>query len=58
VDLLSCPHCKVVAHAAHLQEWVKTRGTCPHCKTRLTMEALEPVVLDDVDLDDEMLEVA
>lgn len=57
-DLLSCPHCKVVAHPAHLQEWVKTRGTCPHCKTRLTMETLEPVVSDDFDLDDEMLEVA
>ena len=44
-DLMSCPFCKSIGHPAHLKEWVKTRGSCPNCSNRLTMEMLETVVM-------------
>ena len=48
-DLLSCPHCQVIGHQAHFKEWIKIRGKCPTCKTRLTTEMLELVILDTQD---------
>ncbi len=36
-----CPFCGQPAHTDHLLEWLKLKGTCPHCKHRLTEELLE-----------------
>ncbi len=55
-DLLSCPHCKVIGHQAHFMEWVKIRGKCPTCKTRLTTEMLEQVSSDTQDTTQELTE--
>ncbi|MFX1476163.1 MAG: hypothetical protein ACFFCO_11890 [Promethearchaeota archaeon] len=30
-----CPHCGQLAHRSHLLEWIKMKGTCPYCKSRL-----------------------
>jgi predicted DNA-binding transcriptional regulator len=46
-DLMSCPFCKSIGHPAHLKEWVKTRGSCPNCSNRLTMEMLDPIVVNN-----------
>ncbi len=30
-----CPHCGQLAHRTHLLEWIKIKGICPYCKTKL-----------------------
>ncbi|MFQ6123264.1 MAG: hypothetical protein ACE5R6_01475 [Candidatus Heimdallarchaeota archaeon] len=56
-NLLSCPHCKVIGHQAHFKEWIKIRGKCPTCKTRLTIEMLEQVSSDNRDTMLELTEI-
>ncbi len=34
-DYLKLPCCKALAHKEHILEWLKIKGTCPHCKTRI-----------------------
>lgn len=34
--VLACPHCDVPGHRTHLLEWVKTNGSCPQCRERIT----------------------
>jgi len=33
--ILECPFCKMIAHAPHLLEWLRVRGTCPNCRKKL-----------------------
>ncbi|MHA1854120.1 MAG: RING finger protein [Candidatus Heimdallarchaeaceae archaeon] len=39
-QLIRCPVCDVAFHRHHLYEWVKTNGTCPVCKAKLTVKEL------------------
>ena len=39
-DALKCPHCNGIGHAEHLTEWLKMKGTCPYCRTRLRRSKL------------------
>lgn len=34
-ELLECPHCFMRAHETHLLEWLKVKGMCPNCRTRI-----------------------
>ena len=34
-SVLLCPHCKGQAHRIHILEYLKVKGTCPHCQMNL-----------------------
>lgn len=34
-QVLECPFCKIKAHAPHLLEWLRVKGTCPNCRAKL-----------------------
>lgn len=34
-DLVKCPNCNIIAHNAHMKEWLKSFGECPNCKKRI-----------------------
>ncbi len=34
-NLVQCHICKVIAHNAHMKEWLKSFGECPNCKKRI-----------------------
>lgn len=34
-ETTSCPKCQNQAHFAHLQEWIKAKGKCPMCSSKL-----------------------
>jgi len=40
---LECPHCQAIAHAEHLMEWVKVKGTCPVCQRKILLENLSSI---------------
>lgn len=33
-----CPLCETTGHLIHMQEWVKTRGKCPVCLQKITLD--------------------
>jgi len=35
-----CSLCEAVGHLAHLQEWLKVNGKCPHCQQQLPLEGI------------------
>lgn len=35
-----CPHCKGKAHRIHFLEYLKAKGSCPHCQTQLDSHEL------------------
>ncbi|NHJ87201.1 MAG: hypothetical protein FK734_17185 [Asgard group archaeon] len=42
-DVGKCSLCEYKAHLAHLQEWVKVNGACPHCLQEIPIESIVPV---------------
>jgi len=34
-NLITTPCCGIYAHARHLQEWLRMKGTCPLCRAKL-----------------------
>ena len=42
----NCPNCQTPFHQAHLAEWVKIKGKCPICNTKLTLSLLDPETTD------------
>ncbi|MFX1297687.1 MAG: PCI domain-containing protein, partial [Promethearchaeota archaeon] len=34
-EIIHCPHCYSPAHQSHLVEWVKIKGFCPKCKSKI-----------------------
>lgn len=34
-DVLQCPKCRGKAHRIHILEYIKVKGTCPHCHAEL-----------------------
>ncbi|MHA1266705.1 MAG: hypothetical protein ACTSRS_15825 [Candidatus Helarchaeota archaeon] len=41
-DVLQCPSCGASAHRYHFLEWIKIKGDCPNCQTRLKKSDLTP----------------
>jgi hypothetical protein len=39
-----CTHCGSPAHFAHFAEWLKIRGTCPVCRTKVHLQEKELVM--------------
>ncbi|MCK5185071.1 MAG: E3 ubiquitin protein ligase [Candidatus Heimdallarchaeota archaeon] len=39
--IVSCPHCKAVAHYSHFVEWLKVQGECPSCHARLKVDDIK-----------------
>ncbi|NPE07251.1 MAG: hypothetical protein GNW80_03125 [Asgard group archaeon] len=39
-EIGKCSLCESKGHFAHLFEWVKTKGTCPHCLQRIPTQAI------------------
>lgn len=39
-DIGFCSLCESKGHLTHLQEWVKTKGICPHCMQKIPMEGI------------------
>ncbi len=31
----TCPHCRAPAHTDHFEEWVKVKGMCPQCQSKI-----------------------
>lgn len=42
-DIVKCPSCNSLSHEIHLREWLKSIGTCPICKVKLTEKYLQKV---------------
>ena len=38
---LQCPHCENIAHKEHLLEWIKVKGSCPICQSKLQTKDFE-----------------
>jgi len=36
-NVLDCTFCGIVAHAPHLLEWLRIKGTCPNCREKLVL---------------------
>lgn len=36
-ERIGCPSCDTPAHAKHLQEWVRIKGTCPNCREKVKL---------------------
>ncbi|MFX1474242.1 MAG: RING finger protein [Promethearchaeota archaeon] len=41
--IVFCPKCGNPAHYEHLAEWVKVKGVCPICRSRIPLRKLKPV---------------
>jgi hypothetical protein len=39
-SIVECPKCHTKAHLAHLFEWLKSKGTCPHCMQKILPDEL------------------
>ena len=39
-EIGKCNLCETKGHFTHLFEWVKTKGTCPHCLQRISTQAI------------------
>ncbi len=39
-NIAKCPSCGHFAHEVHLKEWLKIKGECPVCRTKLSIEDL------------------
>jgi len=38
-----CPHCNGIGHRNHILEWLRMKGTCPHCRAKLRSNELKEV---------------
>ncbi|MFQ6124769.1 MAG: RING finger domain-containing protein [Candidatus Heimdallarchaeota archaeon] len=36
-NVVECPMCGILAHTPHLLEWLRVKGICPNCKSKLTL---------------------
>ncbi len=45
-DIGFCSLCESKGHLSHLQEWVKTKGICPHCMQKIPLEGIVHVPTD------------
>ncbi len=43
-ETIDCPNCGGIAHRREMLEWVKTKGKCPFCKIRLSINQLIKVI--------------
>jgi hypothetical protein len=39
-NLVRCPECKIIAHNAHMNEWLKSFGECPNCNKHILEDNL------------------
>ena len=45
-EIVACPHCENIAKKPMLTEWLKVKGICPICRTRLVIDHCPKVKLD------------
>ena len=50
-SVLRCPHCKGQAHRIHILEYLKVKGTCPHCQ--MNLDAHELILKKNLDSSEE-----
>jgi len=44
-EIVQCPNCGVKAHKSHFLEWLKIKGRCPFCKSKIQIKTQSTSIL-------------